>query len=244
MGQNSAIEWTDHTFNPWIGCTEVSPGCVNCYARVRMQDRFHRVKWGKGQPRQLTKTWDQPPKWNAEAERSGVRKRVFCASLADVFDAEAPDEWREMLWELIEDTPWLDWQILTKRIESAVPMWGLRRWPDNVWLGATVENAAMAAKRLPILSRIHAAVRFVSAEPLLEAFDLGDCGIDWLICGGESGKGARPMSPDDARWMRDQCNFRRIPFFFKQWGGATAKAGGRLLDGREWAEVPDLARVL
>jgi len=242
--QNSAIEWTDHTFNPWIGCTQVSPACDHCYAMVLMDHRYHRVQWGPGQPRSRTGAayWRQPLRWNRAAELAGIRPRVFCASLADVFDGEMPgilDPWRAELWDLIERTPHLDWLLLTKRPGNVMRMvpWG-DRWPQNVWIGTSVENADWAANRLPVLSSIPAAVRFVSAEPLLEDFSLAGHNVDWVIAGGESGHGHRPLEADHVRSLRDQCNDLGVSFFFKQWGGSTPKKAGRVLDGREWSEFP------
>jgi protein gp37 len=242
--KNSAIEWTHHTFNPWIGCTQVSPACDHCYAMVMMDHRYHRVEWGAGKPRIRTSAeyWRQPLRWNRAALRTGIRERVFCASLADVFDGEmsaALDFWREDLWRLINDTPHLDWLLLTKRpgnIRRLAP-WG-SRWPHNVWVGTSVENEEWARRRLPVLSEVPAVVRFVSAEPLLSDFSIAGYDIDWLIAGGESGRNFRPLSPEHVRSIRDRCIERRIAFFFKQWGGQSPKANGRELDGKEWSEIP------
>lgn len=264
MAENTAIEWADHTFNPWVGCTKVSPGCDHCYAEARMDTRLHLVSWGPGQPRQRTKTWGSPKRWNGQhAEffaRHGRRQRVFCASLADVFDNEVPTEWRADLFQLIETTPNLDWLLLTKRIGNAKEMMfrargGYLPLLPNVWIGATVVNQAEADRDIPKLLAVPARVRFLSIEPMLGAIDLtldglvctacrwcadtgsdpdtgavehcrrcewtgkGDeWGIDWVICGGESGPGARPIHPDWARSLRDQCAAAGVPFLFKQWG--------------------------
>jgi protein gp37 len=242
--KNSAIEWTNHTFNPWIGCTKVSPACEHCYAWWQEDHRFHRVVWGPGQIRIRTKPeyWRQPHRWNRDAERDGVRARVFCASLADVFDGEMPETlnaWRADLWKLIEQTPFLDWLLLTKRpgnIERMVP-WR-DEWPQNVWLGVSVENDEWARRRLPIFSRLPSVVRFISAEPLLGEISLSNYAIDWVIAGGESGIGFRPPQIEHLRGLRDQCQQRGVAFFFKQWGGRSPKAGGRELDGEFWSELP------
>lgn len=167
---------------------------------------------------------------------------MFCASLADVFDGESPeilDRWRTDLWQLITDTPQLDWLLLTKRPGNVARMvpWG-DRWPANVWIGTSVENAFWAERRLPILSRLPAVVRFVSAEPLLESYPLRDCAIDWLIAGGESGRSFRPLDIEHVRHLRNECVDRGIAFFFKQWGGLTPKRHGRVLDGEQWSELP------
>lgn len=263
--KNSAIEWCDHTFNPWIGCTKVSPGCANCYAEARDLRFAEGVHWGNGAPRQRTSVdnWKQPLLWAKAAERAlaehgeacGIdpaygmhvkppaRPRVFCASLADWLDDEVPVEWLADLLDLIRSTPQLDWLLLTKRPENfqrrlkAVDLfWGgsclARRClpPANVWVGVTVENQAMADERIPELLSIPAKVWFLSCEPLLGPVDLRSASggaaisvrIDWLICGGESGSKARPMHPDWARALRDQCAAAGVAFFFKQWGEWTA----------------------
>jgi protein gp37 len=257
MSNNSKIEWTHHTFNPWVGCTKVSPACKNCYAEKRVtQLRF--AEWGDAAVRRITSNdnWQEPLKWNRKAQRLGVRHRVFCASWADVFedrrDLDAP---RARLWDLIAATPHLDWLLLTKRIDRVrdlVP-WG-DSWPHNVWLGTTVEDRRRAVERIPHLLSLPAVVRFLSVEPLLEAIDLspwldGPARLDWVIAGGESGSGARCYDPEWFRLLRDQCFGAGIPFFFKQWGtlgpspsGALIhlgkRASGRELDGRTWDEVP------
>lgn len=247
MSANSKIEWTDHTFNPWIGCTKVSPGCDHCYAEGTAA-RFKLAQWGSGMPRRLSSEdyWKQPITWDRKAERDGVRPRVFCASMADIFDNEAPGEWRARLWELIKATPNLDWLLLTKRIGNAATMLP-ESWSEgfpNVWLGATIVNQEEADRDIPKLLATPARVRFLSMEPLLgpvkiPGLQCEGCGytradkqfqldhylcknptatIDWIIVGGESGRDARPMHPDWARCLRDQCHAAGVPFFFKQWG--------------------------
>jgi protein gp37 len=248
--RNSSIEWTDHTFNPHIGCTKVSPGCDNCYAEARMDKRLHKVQWGPGQPRQRTSEayWKQPLTWNADHEtffaEHGRRQRVFCASLADVFDNEVDPQWRADLFDLILKTPNLDWLLLTKRIGNVwkmmadacgVSMASALLPLPNVWLGATIVNQEEADRDIPKLLATPAAKRFLSMEPLLGPVGLGfmdpcdhhrrSCeevrcwnALDWVIVGGESGPGARPMHPDWARSLRDQCQAAGVPYFFKQWG--------------------------
>jgi protein gp37 len=195
MTANTKIEWADHTFNPWIGCTKVSPGCDHCYAEALATNRLG-VAWGQHADRRRTaeSTWRQPLAWNRKAEREGRRYRVFCASLADVFDNQVPSRWREDLWHYIENTPHLDWLLLTKRpqnIEEMLPdartgtkPWGAG-WP-NVWLGTTVENQAEANRRIPHLLSVPAAKRFLSCEPLLGPVDLTriawPAGDDWPRC--------------------------------------------------------------
>jgi protein gp37 len=173
-----------------------------------MDFRYGRVKWGSGQKRVRTSidNWKEPLRWNRAATTAGVRERVFYASLADVFDGESPedlDAWRADLWELIRKTPQLDWLLLTKRPGNVLRMvpWKDGR-PPNVWIGTSVENQAYARNRLPVLSEIPAAVRFVSAEPLLEAFDLKDYAADWVIAGGESGNHYRPFNAEDVRSLQ------------------------------------------
>jgi protein gp37 len=323
MGENSSISWTDHTFNPWIGCTKVSPGCANCYAEA-YDKRWGGEHWGKGAPRQRTSeaNWRKPLKWNREASgplqsfqevrtvdgrtfrgtieqmaalnlamddviyAGPARPRVFCASLADWLDDEVPIEWLADLLALIHATPNLDWLLLTKRPQiwkrrmiaacdslriETTPLdaqrfivdWRDGKSPANVWIGTTVEDQQRADERIPALLQIPAKVRFLSCEPLLGPVDLaksralpvfryadtvlqvdGLTGrtfgvltnqqslnggwrrhdgnrqpwIDWVICGGESGPNARPMHPDWARSLRDQCAAAGTPFSFKQWG--------------------------
>lgn len=295
MGQNSKIEWTDHTFNPWRGCAHraladgsVHPGCEHCYAES-MAKRFpdNLGQWGAEGTRVMApeSMWRQVLGWNRKAEAAGQRARVFCASIADVFedwdgdilDSKGRRIWidekgpgpsycypgypelgggfdgdrplriadvRAKLFRLITATPWLDWQLLTKRPGNVVGMWPLELIPGtsglwgqqkrrNVWLGTSVSNQRTADELVPQLlqARDLAPVLFLSAEPLLGAIDLGigELGIksqipnpksqiDWLIVGGESGQQARPMHPEWARSLRDQCQAAGVPFFFKQWG--------------------------
>lgn len=322
MGKDSKIQWTHHTYNPWRGCTRVSPGCDHCYAEtMSARDPAVLGVWGPDGTRPVAAEsyWRQPLRWDAAAAEVGERHRVFCASLADVFEGRetmpavaypAIFEARLRLFGLIERTPRLDWLLLTKRPENVatlVPVSWLERfdgYPPNVWIGCTVENQEQAEARIPHLLRVPARVRFLSCEPLLGPVDLGIIpdalyeagmpfswnrvsdgrGIHWVICGGESGPKARPMHPDWARDLRDQCQAANVPYFFKQWGewlggevyrngsilgiarhqdgsenchqgkpdhwwsGGTrggvlstrvgVKVAGRLLDGREWNEVP------
>src|SRR5215467_171025 len=260
MATKTAIQWTDHTFNPWIGCTRVSAECDNCYAWSLSEFRGW-AKWGHGEPRHVTKTWRDPRTWNRHAERARTRHRVFCASLADVFDAEVPGRRRDELWELIHETPWLDWQLLTKRpnlIKRMLPT-DLVGAP-NLWLGTTVGHQA-STWRIAKLLETDAVVHFLSIEPLLGPIpSLPLAGIEWVILGGESGAavcstpqeldrrrlvhktedGWKPK-PDGETWVReirDQCVRAGVALFFKQWGGPTPKSGGRTLDGRTWDEVP------
>lgn len=230
MGKNSQIEWTHHTFNPWWGCRKVSPACLHCYAE-QWAKRVGQSVWGAVASRRFLGDayWKEPLKWNKEAVAEGTRRRVFCASMADVFENRADlKASRERLWTLIEATPCLDWLLLTKRpenVEAMVP-WSNGAWPLNVWLGTTVETQEYAEKRLPFLLKHSATVRFLSCEPLLGPLDLakwfskeGYCPIDWVIAGGESGgHGSRPMYPKWAKSLLHQCQAAKVPFHFKQWG--------------------------
>lgn len=241
MGDETNIAWTDHTFNPWIGCTKVSAGCANCYAEV-LDKRWGHDSWGPGRPRRRTSkaNWRKPLAWNKAAEEAGVRRRVFCASLADVFDPEAPPGARGDLWGLVEATPSLDWQILTKRPENVPIMMPATGLPHNVWLGTSVEDQAAAEARIPDLFEVEASVRFLSCEPLLGRVNLADFSdVDWIIVGGESGHGHRPMDLAWARELRDLAHGRGIAFFFKQVGGRFPESNGHLLDGREHHDWPD-----
>lgn len=283
MAENTNIEWTDHTFNPWEGCQKVGPGCDHCYAETR-NARFaggQAINWGPGAPRRRTSAsnWNKPLKWNKQFEvqhaawqgfkqaHPGLtddeliamgfikprRPRVFCASLADVFDNAVSSEWREDLATLILGTPNLDWLLLTKRIGNAGRMLGemfLDGAPDNAWIGATIVDQEEADRDIQKLMKVPAAVRFLSMEPLLgpvnleQACDLAEAQVckgtwkdmadpikcaaalrrgsvallDWVIVGGESGPGARPMHPEWARSLRDQCEDAGTDFLFKQWG--------------------------
>ena len=227
MAKNSDIEWTHHTFNPWWGCVKVSPACDHCYAEAWAKRTGSDV-WGKDAPRRFftEKHWAEPRQWNLDAKEKGIRYRVFCASMADVFEKKAGlDEWRKKLWDIIEQTPHLDWLLLTKRPQNVAKMvpWG-HTWPANVWLGTTVENQKWAETRIPHLLKIPAAVRFLSCEPLLGSVDLSKWHssaaptIDWVIAGGESGAAARPMHPQWVKNLRDFCSKNKIAFHFKQWG--------------------------
>lgn len=246
------IEWCDFTFNPWIGCTKVSDACDHCYAET-LAKRYGWAKWGAGEPRKRTSeaNWRKPLAWDRQASKDGVRRRVFCASLADVFDAEVTDAWRLDLMQLIHATPSLDWLLLTKRPQVAKKFFLSQAMPSNIWLGTTVEDQKMADLRIPILLSIPAKVRFLSCEPLLGPIDvspyLGEAavdsqrfrsgisddiknrerrparGISWAICGGESGHGARSMDLAWAQSLRDQCAAASVPFFMKQLGGARDK---------------------
>lgn len=237
MGENTKIEWAHHTFNPWVGCTKVSAACDHCYAEGWAKRTGSPELWSGERRRTGHANWQKPIVWNGKAELLGIRYRVFCASLADVFDNQVPKEWRFDLFTLIRETPHLDWLLLTKRPQNIAKMlpldWG-DGWP-NVWLGTTVENQVEGDRRIPILLRVPAAIRFLSYEPALGPLDLWSArypltpstyvsafnwgkGIHWVIAGGESGPNARPAHPDWFRGVRDDCIGGSAAFLFKQWG--------------------------
>ena len=246
MADTTTISWTDSTHNPWWGCSPVAPGCDNCFAAA-LDRRTGGDHWGPHtRPRVMSDAnWRKPLRWEREHEafsaEHGRRRRVFCGSMCDWADKNAPDGQRERLWSLIRETPHLDWQLLTKRAPNIVrylpPDWG--DGYDNVWLGVTVENRKHGLPRLARLREIPAKVRFLSVEPLLE--DLGELdltGIDWVIVGGESGPGFRAMKEEWAEHVRLQCEEQGVKFFFKQHGGSRPDKGGSQLNGREYKQWP------
>lgn len=271
MSENSKIEWTHHTFNPWRGCTKVSAGCANCYAETLSKRNPKTLGiWGDDGTRVIAAEsyWRQPIAWNRKAEKAGERHRVFCASLADVFE-DRPElhEPRKRLIELFYVTPHLDWLLLTKRPENALRLLyedGLYAHPNptlpcpqpNVWIGTSVENQQAADERIPHLLNTPAAVRFLSCEPLLGPLNLsayfggpyvalpGDViepnynfGVHWVIVGGESGHGARPMAIHWARDIVQQCGKANIPVFMKQLGSKPMALGGSWPDDLHVVDV-------
>jgi protein gp37 len=247
MAENSKIEWTDHTFNPWIGCTKVSPACDNCYAEAMMDKRYGRVRWGAGNPRVRTSAsnWRQPWRWDREAKASGTRPFVFCASLADVFDNEVDPQWRADLFDLINLTPRLVWLLLTKRIGNVHRMLDVDGLPSNVAIGATMANQEEYDRdrmKLADVKRVLSPLfTFGSFEPLLGPIILDRNAPDWIIVGGESGSNARPMELDWARSLRRQSAELGRVFNFKQVGGRGADNGGHSLDGATLLERPKVA---
>lgn len=240
MGKGTKIEWAHHTFNPWWGCTKVSDGCKNCYAEAWAKRTGHDI-WGADKPRRFfgDEHWRGPEKWDEEAHKQGERKRVFCASMADVFekrpDLIAP---RARLFTLIEDTPDLDWLLLTKRPEDILELAPRLPIPKNIWLGTSAENQEQWDIRLPHLMEIDATIHFVSAEPLLGPIYMGDHKPEWMIVGGESGPRTRRIEEVWAQDIQTQCAARGTKFFFKQWGGRDKEAAGRMLNGRTYDELP------
>lgn len=256
--KSSKIEWTHSTFNPWWGCEKVSPGCTNCYAEA-FAKRVGQKVWGGTSPRRFfgDAHWNEPVKWNREAAKSGQPWRVFCASMADVFeDRRDLDPQRERLWTLIDATPALTWLLLTKRPQNikrlARSETALNR--SNVWLGTTVERPE-EAWRIDALQTTPAWIRFLSVEPQVAPFDAIDLyGIEWVIQGGESGGKARPFDLAWARWMRDRCRESDVAYHLKQLGGYAIDSTGRpspLFDrvaltsakGGDWSEWPEDLRV-
>lgn len=228
MGQNTKIEWADHTWNPWFGCTEVSPACDHCYARVSMDERLHRAKWGAGNDRVRTApaNWKEPFKWDRAAAAAGKPATVFCLSLGDIWDNEVDPGWRREAFDVMRATPNLIYLLLSKRIGNAVkmtdPLAGNPSLPRNAALGATMINQEewdRDARKLVDAGKIlDARFTFASVEPMLGPIDLRGVFPDWVIVGGESGHHPRPMNPQWARSLRDQCAAAGIPFLFKQWG--------------------------
>jgi protein gp37 len=240
MSDRSAIEWTEATWNPVTGCTQVSPGCAHCYAKT-FAERFQGVP---GHPYEmgfeLTLRPDrlrQPLEWKRP-------RLIFVNSMSDLFHEDVPEEYVRQIFDVMADAHWHTFQVLTKRAERLEELADRLPWPSNVWMGVSVENQRWTA-RIDHLRRVPAAVRFLSCEPLLGPLDLDLEGIDWVIVGGESGHGARPMQLEWARAIRQRCESAGVPFFFKQWGAFDEagvrrgkKASGRLLDGQFWSELP------
>ena len=252
MSATTGIEWTNHTFNIAWGCIRVSPGCEHCYAET-LAKRYGFDVWG---PARTTarrtfgaKHWAEPLKWNAKAEKAGERRRVFCSSMADVFeDHPTITAEREKLWPLIRATPWLDWQLLTKRPERIAPNlpldWGEDGY-ENVWLGTSIESQDYL-ERMAVLGEIPARTHFLSCEPLLGPLSLrsylelsDETQAWWVIVGGESGAKCRPMELDWVRTLRDECAEYEIPFFLKQLGGSNPRGHHlAVLDGVRHTQFP------
>lgn len=240
MALRSAIEWTQSTWNPVTGCTKVSEGCRNCYA-----ERMARRLQAMGQPNyrngfRLTchpELLDRPLQWKKP-------QVVFVNSMSDLFHSDVPLDFIHAVFATMRSAPQHVFQVLTKRSARLAKLSCQVDWTENIWAGVTVEDRA-CKDRIDDLRSTNAVVKFLSMEPLLEHMgDLDLTGLDWVIVGGESGPGARPMQPDWVRGIRDQCLAQAVPFFFKQWGGFSKKRAGRILDGRTWDEMPEAAPVL
>ena len=235
MADKSRIEWTDATWNPVTGCTKVSPGCAHCYAEA-VTLRFKRggpFLPGKTTIRLHDDRLADPGRWRRP-------RRVFVNSMSDLFHEQVPFGFVDEVFDRMVQHDRHVYQVLTKRAARMVEYSRRRPWPGHVWAGVSVENQIWADRRIPLLTAVPAFVRFLSVEPLLKAVDLQPYldGVQWVIVGGESGPRARPMAAEWARSVRDDCLAAGVPFFFKQWGGRTPRAGGRELDGRTWDQMP------
>lgn len=244
MSENSKIEWTDATWNPVRGCTKVSPGCAHCYAET-FSERFRGVP---GHPfefgfdlRLVPEKLGDPLRWRAP-------RMIFVNSMSDLFHRDVPDEYIIAVARVMARANWHTYQVLTKRADRLAALLGHKlRFAarcSHVWWGVSVENRRHGLPRIDYLRAAPARVRFLSIEPLLE--DLGQInlrGIEWVIVGGESGPGARPMAPEWVRSVRDQCQAAGVRFFFKQWGGVRKSETGRRLDGRIYSELPERSKA-
>jgi len=234
MAGKTAIEWTEATWNPVTGCSKVSPGCAHCYAET-FAERWRSIRGHPYEQGFDLRLWpgrlDQPLRWRRS-------RTIFVNSMSDLFHEEIPARFIEQVFRVMEQADWHVFQVLTKRPERALELALQLPWPAHVWLGVSVENRRFV-QRTDVLRAIPAAVRFISAEPLLGPLDgLDLTGIDWLIAGGESGSRHPPVRAEWVRELRDRCAREGVAFFFKQWGGRHPKSGGRLLDGRTWDELP------
>lgn len=238
----SAIEWTEATWNPVTGCSKVSPGCAHCYAET-LSRRFGwtRRPWtpenAETNVRLHRDRLDQPLRWRRP-------RMIFVNSMSDLFHELVPLDFIWDVFDVMAEAKAHTFQVLTKRHERLADLASLIDWPTNVWIGVSIENNRWVG-RADALRSVPAAVRFISAEPLLGPLDRLDLtGIDWLIAGGESGPRHRPVNEEWIRDLRDRCEANGIAFFFKQWGGRTSKTGGRVLDGQEWSAMPEPSRRL
>lgn len=230
----TGIEWTDRTWNPTTGCNKVSPGCTHCYAEAitkRFTNNFPNGFDLTLHPERLK----EPLRWRTPS-------RIFVNSMSDLFHEEVPFSFLQEVFEVIRQTPWHVYQILTKRHERLLELAPQLDWHENIWMGVSVENQSYV-KRVDCLRQVPAKVRFLSCEPLLGSLQLDLTDIHWVIVGGESGQKHRPMELEWAQSIRDQCQAESVAFFFKQWGGRTPKAGGRLLDGVIWDEMPQVLKL-
>ena len=259
MGEKTGIEWTDSTWNPIVGCTKVSAGCKHCYAE-RMAKRLAamaRAAEARGQNggrlNNYATVLNSKGQWkrNVFLDESAVEdplkwrtpRFVFVNSMSDLFHPKVPTDFIQRIFEVMNSCPQHTFQILTKRPERAAKVAKQLTWSANIWMGTSVEDQRVV-QRITHLRKIKANVRFLSVEPLLGPIPrLPIAGIDWVIVGGESGPGARPVREKWVRQIRDRCSARDVPFFFKQWGGVQKKKSGRTLDGRTWDEMPIAVRT-
>lgn len=226
----TGIEWTDKTWNTVTGCDAVSPGCRICYAKV-ITERFPAAFPNGFNVTLHPDRLDTPTHWRKPS-------RIFVNSMSDLFHDEVPLHFIQEVFGVMGQTPRHTYQILTKRVNRLTEVAPLLQWHPNVWMGVSVESQRYVHRATLLTKLVPAAVRFLSCEPLLGPLDLNLEGIHWVIVGGESGTGYRPIDPDWVRSIRDRCVSQNVPFFFKQWGGRTPKAGGRLLDGEIWDQFP------
>lgn len=238
MAQRSKIEWTESTWNPVTGCTKISSGCLNCYAE-RMAKRLQSIgnkSYQNGFEVSLhPEMLEKPLLWKTP-------QAIFVNSMSDLFHDSVPDDFIFSIFDVMKRAFWHRFQILTKRAERVFEMNAILNWPENVWMGVTVEKADYLY-RIDYLRQTDATIKFLSLEPLLGAIKNIDLtNIDWVICGGESGPNARPIEVEWVRGVRDQCVIEKVPFFFKQWGGMNKKKAGRLLDNHIWSQMPQKRR--
>jgi len=239
MSTHSSIEWTESTWNPLTGCTKVSTGCKHCYA-----ERMARRLQAMGQPNYVHGFKLTLHEHALEAPLSWKKPQVvFVNSMSDLFHRDVPTEFIQQVFSVMRRASWHTFQVLTKRSERLAELSSQIDWPDNVWMGVSVETQDYAF-RIDHLRQTGARTRFLSLEPLLGPLPRLDLrGINWVIVGGESGPGARPLHEEWVLGIRDQCQIARVPFFFKQWGGVRKKRAGRLLEGRTWDAMPALVGV-
>ncbi len=251
MSTNSQIEWTENTWNPVTGCQRISSGCQNCYAEkfarrlaAMGQEKYQGVVQlnGDGEPRwtglirTFNETLKEPLRWKKP-------RRVFVNSMSDLFHDDVPVDFIADIVRVIKETPQHTYQILTKRPERLAKVSEKIEWPENVWMGVSVENADYY-QRIDLLRQVNVGVRFLSLEPILGPMtDINLDGIDWVIVGGESGPGSRSITIDWVREIRDKCFASNVLFFFKQWGGVNKKKAGRKLDSREHNEMPEMMQL-
>jgi protein gp37 len=230
----SRIEWTESTWNPLTGCNKISPGCKHCYAE-RMAKRLHAM----GQPNYVNnfkltmhpQALEKPLEWKTP-------QVIFVNSMSDLFHKDVPLEFVQQVFDVMKRAHWHQFQVLTKRSERLLELSPKLEWTDNIWMGVSVENADYTF-RIDHLRKTGAKTKFLSVEPLLgPILKMNLKGINWVIVGGESGPGARPLEREWVVGIKDQCLKAKVPFFFKQWGGVQKKKAGRLLDGRTWDEMP------
>lgn len=251
MNGNSAIEWTNQTWNPVVGCTRISAGCDHCYA-FALHDKRHEIAvrndgyWAPGKtrmPRQYTLPFSTIQLLPERLEQPLHLRRpsmIFVNSMSDLFHTHIPDAFIMQVFDVMQRAHWHTFQILTKRVGRLRRMGSLLSWPSNVWIGVSIEQDQLT-RRADVLRTLPSSVKFLSCEPLLGPLPSLDLtGIDWVIVGGESGPHARPLQSEWVTDIRDKCVSADIPFFFKQWGGRIAKAGGRLLENRLWDEYPQV----